>query len=82
MLTAMLTGLSIVSFADEVKIKVENASEQSNSEKISVKKTDLVSCFAGMTSCGTTYQICFSRPVERNSELELEILDNAEAAAC
>jgi hypothetical protein len=47
-----------------------------------IRELNPVDCIAGMTSCGTTYQICFSRPVERNSELELEILDNAEAAAC
>lgn len=34
-----------------------------------------VSCMAGMTSCGTTYMVCFSEPREVSDEQALSLWD-------
>lgn len=79
----MLSALSFASFADEVKDNKSTTSEKKEPKETVSKKSDPgVTCYAGMTSCGQGYSVCFSEPVLRNIDAELAIWDQMDAALC
>lgn len=78
----MLTALSFASFADEVKVKEVKIPEKTESKEVLIKKSGPVTCFGGITSCNTSYMLCFSSPVAQSIDLELAIWAAADAAAC
>jgi hypothetical protein len=79
----MLTALSFASFADEVKVKEVKTPEKTGVKEAVEKKSDPgVDCYAGMTSCGEGYMVCFSEPVTRNITAEIALWDKMDSLLC
>jgi len=71
MLTLMLTGVGIASFAGEAENVIKPNSE---TEKKVVPEDPY--CIAGMTSCGQTYMHCFDTPVPADEAFIIFMLED------